>query len=88
MLQISKDILLENYPDEYELIRQGEKNPQECYILVVGLCLVSVDGKFKSKILENALFGELALIADGSRTATVTTTTDTDVLVIKRNLFF
>ena len=52
MLQISKDILLENYPDEYELIRQGEKNPQECYILVVGLCLVSVDGTFKSKMLE------------------------------------
>ena len=54
---------------------------------MVGLCLVYVEGRFKSKILENALFGELALIADGSRTATVITDSDVTVLVIKRELF-
>ncbi len=86
-MQLSRGIFIENYAEDVELIKQGDKKPTECYILLVGSCLVSVDGKFKSKILENALFGELALISDGSRTATVTTTTDTDVLVISKELF-
>jgi CRP-like cAMP-binding protein len=63
------------------LIEQGDRG-REFFVLLEGSVDVSVDGICVSALHEGHFFGEMALVSDVPRKATVTTTTPVRVLVI------
>jgi CRP-like cAMP-binding protein len=69
-----------------ELIRQGERG-REFFVLVDGSVDVSKDGRKVNTLGPGDFFGEIALVANTPRTATVTTATDVDLLVVTAQSF-
>jgi CRP/FNR family transcriptional regulator, cyclic AMP receptor protein len=61
--------------------RQGEYG-SEFYVIVEGAASVERDGQHLTDLGSGAFFGELALLAHIQRTATVTTTAPSSLLVI------
>ena len=59
----------------------------ECFVLLSGQAVVERDGVIVGHAVAGSIVGELALLGDVSRTATVTTATDADVLVMSRTEF-
>jgi CRP/FNR family transcriptional regulator, cyclic AMP receptor protein len=54
----------------------------ECFVILNGEATVSRDGRVIATLRNGDHFGELALLDGGPRTATVTATTDLDLLVL------
>jgi CRP-like cAMP-binding protein len=73
-------------PTGRSLIRQGELG-REFVIIIEGTVEVVRDGAVVATLGEGAHFGELALLVDHPRNATVTATTDLRVQVIDRRGF-
>jgi CRP-like cAMP-binding protein len=71
-----------NLPEGKELTRQGERG-REFFVLLDGEVEVQRDGKKIAKIMPGDFFGEIALISDRPRNATVTATKPLRVLVIR-----
>ena len=69
------------------LVTQGEKHAENMYIVVEGLCQIHIDGKPVRQLKEGHLFGELSLILNVPRAATVTTITDSVVWLLGRHTF-
>jgi CRP/FNR family cyclic AMP-dependent transcriptional regulator len=68
------------------LMRQGD-NGREFFVLVDGTVSIERDGT-RLRTLENGdFFGEIALLAEGPRTATATTETDAKLLVLGHREF-
>lgn len=68
------------------LIRQGELG-DDLMILVKGLVTVERDGAKINKLGPGEFFGEIALIEQGPRTATVTTETPCRLLILNHRSF-
>lgn len=68
------------------LIRQGELG-DDLMILVKGLVAVERDGERINKLGPGEFFGEIALIEQGPRTATVTAETPCRLLVLNHRSF-
>jgi len=68
------------------LFRQGD-TAQELFILVSGQVRVERDGTVLATSGPGEFFGEIALVAGGPRTATVTCVTDCRLLVLGRREF-
>ena len=68
------------------LIREGEPG-REFFILVDGSAEISRKGKPIDTAGPGDFFGEMALLADQPRNATVTTTSDVDALVVTARSF-
>ena len=64
------------------IVRQGKMSGIGFFVVVDGEASVSVDGKVVAGLGAGDFFGELALIAERERTATVTATTAVDCLEI------
>ena len=73
-------------PEGRALIRQGELG-REFVVLMEGTATVERDGAVVATLGAGAHFGELALLVDHPRNATVTATTDCRVQVIDRRGF-
>ena len=58
------------------MLKEGTTGNVGCFILVDGEASVSVDGSEVARIGPGDHFGELALITDEARTATVTAATN------------
>jgi CRP-like cAMP-binding protein len=69
------------YPAGHVLIRQGEHG-SECYLIVEGEVDIERDGVKLNTLGPGDMVGEIALISSIVRTATVTTTTAVQLLVI------
>jgi CRP-like cAMP-binding protein len=69
-----------------ELIREGAMG-REFFVLVEGSVDVRRKGRRVNQLGPGDFFGEIALIAHTPRTATVTTATDVDLLVITAQSF-
>jgi len=69
-----------------ELIRQGARGGEFC-VLVDGTVQVCSNGKHLRTLSSGDFFGEIALILDVRRSATVTATTTVRLLVIERIAF-
>ncbi len=72
-------------PSGRELIRQGERG-REFFVLADGTVEVSRDGE-SSALGAGDFFGEIALVSDVPRTATVTSTSPVRLLVITDRAF-
>ena len=69
-----------------DLIREGESG-REFFVLVDGSVDVKKKGRRVNQLGRGDFFGEIALIAHSPRTATVTTASDVDLLVITAQSF-
>jgi CRP-like cAMP-binding protein len=69
-----------------EVIRAGEE-AREFFVIVEGAVEVHRRGSKRSTIGIGGVFGELAILTEKSRTATVTAVTPLDILVIGRESF-
>ena len=72
--------------DGHVLTREGRAG-REFFILVEGTASVTQDGKEIAELGGGDWFGEIALLTDTPRTATVTATSAVDVLVITDRRF-
>jgi CRP-like cAMP-binding protein len=68
------------------LTRQGEQG-RECFVVIKGQAVVERDGVIVGHIVDGSIIGEIALLGDGVRTATVTAATDMTLLVMSRSEF-
>ena len=68
------------------LTREG-RTAKEFFVLVEGTAQVTKSGKEVAELKAGDWFGEIALITDSPRTATVTATSPVDVLVITDRRF-
>jgi CRP/FNR family transcriptional regulator, cyclic AMP receptor protein len=68
-------------PEDAVLTRQGERG-REFFVLIEGEAEVRRNGRKRATIHSGEFFGEIALISDRPRTATVTATKPVRVLVI------
>ena len=57
------------------------------YLLTDGLANVTIDGANRRQLAPGSSFGEIALLRDVPRTATVTAITDLRLLAVPRNAF-
>jgi len=73
-------------PSGRSLVRQGELG-REFVIIIEGSATVDRDGTVVATLGEGAHFGELALLVDHPRNATVTAATDLKLQVIDRRGF-
>jgi CRP-like cAMP-binding protein len=70
----------------HTLIQQGH-NHNELFILEKGSAAVAIDGNEVAVIPEGEVVGEMGFFVAGPATATVTTKTDCEILVIQYNRF-
>ena len=68
-------------PEGRTLMKQGDVG-RECFVLVEGKVKVERNGRKVASLGPGAYFGELSLLDKGPRTATVSTETDSTVLVL------
>ena len=68
------------------LVEQGRAG-HECYVIVSGHAEVSRDAHTIAVLGAGDTIGELAVLDGGPRTATVTATTDLDLLVLRQREF-
>ena len=69
-----------------ELTRQGDEG-DEFFVVIDGDAVASIDGDPVGELGPGSFFGEMALIDGGERTATVTASTDMQLLVLDRHDF-
>lgn len=68
------------------LMRQGDRG-EELFVLMRGAARVERDGRIVAERLTDDFVGEIALVDGGPRTATVTLTEDSALLVVGRRQF-
>lgn len=73
-------------PTGDEVIRQGERGDR-FYMIAAGLADVTVDGQRLATLGPGGSFGEIALLHDVPRSATVTAREDLDLIVVDRAEF-
>jgi CRP/FNR family transcriptional regulator, cyclic AMP receptor protein len=68
------------------LTEQGAHG-RECFVVMHGQAVVERNGAIVGHIVDGSIIGEIALLGDGVRTATVTAATDMTLLVLSRSEF-
>jgi CRP/FNR family cyclic AMP-dependent transcriptional regulator len=69
------------------LMRQGDSG-RECYVIAEGTASAAMRGRGTATLGPGAVFGEMALLDQGPRTATVTAETDMQLFVLSSREFF
>lgn len=69
-----------------ELTREGEVG-SEFFVVIEGHAVATVDGDRVGELGPGSFFGEMALLDGGERVATVTATSDMQLLVLDRHDF-
>ncbi|MEM7208417.1 MAG: Stp1/IreP family PP2C-type Ser/Thr phosphatase [Pseudomonadota bacterium] len=80
-------IRVTKYANNEVVVREGEEG-DDMYVLLGGEAEVSVNGKLVANLKAGGHFGEMGLIDKAPRSATVTTTSNAVMLVLKRPELF
>lgn len=80
--RLARDFKERTMPPGTVIIRQGDEHGMGFFIVVEGEVTVTVDGVEVSRLGPGSYFGEIALISDRVRTASVVATTEVQVLVM------
>ena len=80
--RLAKDFNERRLPAGTVVIKQGDEHGMGFFVVADGELVVSVDGAEVSRLGRGSYFGEIALISDRVRTASVTAATDSTVLVM------
>lgn len=75
-----------SFPSEHVLMRAGQPG-REAFMILSGSVKVEVDGAIVATLGPGRFVGEMALLENDVRTATVTTTEPTTALVLSRKAF-
>lgn len=86
-LVVINKMYLESVKKGTELIVQGDRNASKFYVIQEGVFEIIVDGTKVTDFKTGACFGELALMYQAPRAATVKASEDSKVWVVKRNAF-
>ena len=84
--QLARELRAVHVPAGEEIVRQGEQGDL-FYIVASGEVDVLVDGRRLEPLHTSQFFGEIALLRDVPRTATVTARTDAELLTLDRANF-
>jgi CRP-like cAMP-binding protein len=68
------------------IIRQGDSGDR-FYVIDAGTVAVDVDGVFRRELAAGEFFGEVALLTDSPRTATITAKTDVKLFSLSKEDF-
>ena len=80
--RLAKDFSARAWPAGSVVVREGDDHSIGFFVVAEGHGVVTVGGKKVGEIGPGSYFGEVALITDRMRTATVTATTDLHCLVM------
>ena len=80
--RMSRDFRERTYPAGTVIIREGDDHGMGFFVVAEGEFVVSAEGNELSRLGPGSYFGEIALISDRVRTATVTAGTDVRCLVM------
>ena len=86
--EILENAARENFASWETIIQQWDYPNSTGYIIESWSVDVSIDGEEKAKLVEWDIFGEIALLNEEPRSATVVTNTDTTVIVISQDMLF
>lgn len=84
---VAKVIEVVDVPDGDVLVKQGERG-HEFYVISDGSADVAIDGATVATLKPGDFFGELAVLDPQPRQATVTMTSDGQVLILSEREFF
>ena len=80
--KLAKDFSERTFPAGSVVVREGDEQGIGFFVVADGEGVVSVGGREVGTVQRGSYFGEVALISDRTRTATVTATTDLRCLVM------
>ncbi|MDH4141834.1 MAG: cyclic nucleotide-binding domain-containing protein [Chloroflexota bacterium] len=80
--RLSRDFSKRTFPAGSVVVREGDDHGVGFFVVAEGEGVVSIGGREVGKIGPGSYFGEVALISDRRRTATVTAVTDLSCLVM------
>ena len=79
---LARDFTQRTFPAGTVVVREGDEHGIGFFLVAGGEGVISVGGKEVGTVQRGSYFGEVALISDRVRTATVTATTDLQCLVM------
>jgi voltage-gated potassium channel len=79
---LARDFTERTFPAGSVVVREGDEHGIGFFVVAEGEGTVTIDGNHVAKVGPGSYFGEVALISDRVRTATVTATTDLRCLVM------
>ncbi len=84
--QLASNLLPQTASEGDVIVRQGEEGDR-VYLIADGEVEVSIDGRAVRRMGSDEFFGEIALLRDVPRSATVTSTRTTKLFALQRSLF-
>lgn len=84
--QIAAKVQMQYFPADHNLFNQGEAGGL-MYVIKRGQVQVIHNNEVVSVLSDGAFFGEMALVSDEPRNATVRSVTDVEVLTLNKNDF-
>lgn len=86
--EILKNASRETFASGETIMQQGDFPNSTGYIIEEGSVDVSIDGNPTAKLTSGDMFGEIALLNEEPRTATIVAESDVSVVVISQDMLF
>jgi CRP-like cAMP-binding protein len=85
--RIAADFRERTFPADWTIVQEGDERSLSFFVITEGKARVSIGGNDVDELGPGDYFGEIALIGDGVRSATVTTETELTCLAMDAWVF-